>query len=190
MVALADQTTLLKLDLGCGQNKHDGYHGVDIADDSAADTKFDLFAGERWPFADASVSHAVASHLVEHIPHYRPEYGGRDGWFVFFDELYRVCVDGAEVTIHHPYALNERAFWDPTHTRYVHEMTWYYLDAEWRKMQRLDHYPTVCDFKVANIVSGVHGDFEHRSDQVKQWAKQHYWNSIGDLAVTLTCRKP
>jgi predicted SAM-dependent methyltransferase len=187
---LADQGHLLKLDLGCGQRKRDSYHGVDNAPGADADTRFDLFSGEPWPFADNSVSHVHASHLVEHIPHYMPAYQGRDGFFVFFDEVHRICADGAEVTLEHPYAINERAFWDPTHTRYIHETTWFYLDAGWRKLQGLDHYPVRCDFKIANIVSGISAVFEHRTDEVKAFAKQHYWNAIGDLSVTLTASKP
>lgn len=181
---------LLSLDLGCGQNKVEGFHGVDNAPDSAADTMFDLFAGDRWPFEDSSVGRVVANHLVEHIPHYHPGYHGRDGWFVFFDELYRVCADGAECRFVHPYAQNERAFWDPTHTRYIHEMTWYYTNKAWREAQRLDHYPVAANFDVANITSGVHPEFEHRADEVQRFAKSFYWNAIGDLSVVLVARKP
>ena len=186
MTALADQT-LLKLDLGCGQNTTEGYHGVDIA--GTPDTVFDLFGGDPWPFEDNSVSHAVANHLVEHIPHYHPNYQGRDGWFVFFDELYRVCVDGAEVRLVHPYAKCDRAFWDPTHTRYVHEAHYWYLQPEWRSANRLDHYNVRCHFDTASVTSGVHSSFEHRSAEVQHFAKEHYWNAITDLAVVLVARK-
>jgi predicted SAM-dependent methyltransferase len=178
-----------KLDLACGQRKHEGFVGVDVAGD--ADIVHDLLR-TPWPFRADTVEEVVCSHFVEHIPHYRPEFGGVDGWWVFFNELYRVCKHDAKLTFVHPYAKHERAFWDPTHTRYVHEMTWYYLDVKWREAQGLDHYTAACDFEIHG--SGIQGmglptDIATRSEDHQQFARQHYWNVIPDLQVELRARK-
>ena len=45
----------LKLDLGCGQRKQEGYEGVDIVPGEGIDHIVDLFQFP-WPFADRSVS--------------------------------------------------------------------------------------------------------------------------------------
>jgi predicted SAM-dependent methyltransferase len=65
-----------KLNLGCGPNCKPGWINIDIFD-SHADLSLDL--RERWPFADASVSHVYSEHVFEHfelpdeVPHFLSE---------------------------------------------------------------------------------------------------------------------
>jgi SAM-dependent methyltransferase len=173
--------------LACGQNKQEGFTGIDIAGD--ADIFHDLLK-TPWPIRKNTVDETFCSHFVEHIPHYRPEFKGVDGWWVFFNELYRVVKDGAKCVFVHPYAKHERAFWDPTHTRYLHETTWYYLDKNWREAQKLDHYHATCDFEVVLIQSnGLDADTANRSHEVQAYRRLYYWNVIPDLVVELKARK-
>ena len=125
-----------KLDIACGQNKQAGFKGIDIRGDADIVHDLNVFP---WPIKTSSVKEAFCSHYVEHIPHWRPGWE-RDGWWLFFDELHRIMAKDATIQIHHPYVKNDRAFWDPTHDRYIHEVTWYYLSKQWREMQGLDHY--------------------------------------------------
>lgn len=179
----------MKLDLGCGQRTTEGFKGADIKAGPNVDYVVDLFAGKRWPWKNNSVDEVVSNHLVEHIPHYRPEYKGADGWFVFFNELYRVMKPDATAVFNHPYSRNDRAFWDPTHTRYIHEMTWYYLDRNWREAQALDHYDAKCDFEVVTITTQVADQIHTRSHDAQQFARSFYFNSVGDLSVVIKARK-
>lgn len=174
-----------KLDVACGQNKQPEFTGIDIAGD--CDIVHDLNV-YPWPIKANSVSEVFCSHYVEHIPH-QVHGHTKDGWFLFFDELYRICKPDAKLTFHHPYAKNDRAFWDPTHTRYIHETTWYYLDKTWRQAQGLDHYQAECDFEVGLINAGVHERLLSRNHEHQQYARDHYWNAIGDLTVDLRVRK-
>lgn len=176
-----------KLDLACGQNKQEGFTGIDIAGD--CDIKHDLLK-TPWPVTAQSVEETFCSHFVEHIPHYRPEFKGVDGWWVFFNELYRVCAADAKCTFVHPYVKNDRAFWDPTHVRFIHETTWYYLDKTWREAQKLDHYDAACDFEVV-VISGLNvtDEFAAKHHEAQAYGRTHYWNTIGDLAVELKARK-
>ena len=179
----------LRLDLGCGQRKTEGFTGVDIKGVDGVDVVADLFK-PKWPFPSNSVVETVSHHVIEHIPHYRPEYKGIDGWWVFFNELHRVCRDGAKCVFTFPYAKHERAFWDPTHTRYLHETTMYYLDKNWREQQGLDHYDAACDFEVVLIQgTGVDANTSARSHEVQAERRQYYWNIIPDLWVELKARK-
>lgn len=143
-----------------------------------------------WPIAKNSVSETFSSHFVEHIPHYRPEFKGVDGWWVFFNELYRVSKPDSKHIIHHPYSRNDRAFWDPTHTRYIHEMTWYYLDKSWRESQGLDHYHADCDFEVVVISgNGIADSVAAKHHEAQAFCRAHYFNVVADLAVELKARK-
>ena len=176
----------MKLDLGAGQRPTQGYKSVDL--NGEADFTVDLFKPD-WPFQDRSVTDVVANHLIEHIPHDVPECPGKDGWFVFWDEVWRICKRNAKITVTCPYVRNDRAFWDPTHTRYVHEMSFYYLNREWREAQALDHYPVVCNFEVVTISAGTSDAFAGRHHEAQAFANAHYWNAIGDLVVELKALK-
>lgn len=184
-MVIAKQHAPKKLDIACGQNKTPGFKGIDISGD--ADIQHNLF-DFPWPIKSNSVSEIVSNHFVEHIPHAYPGWD-RDGWWTFFDELYRICKKEASLRFTHPYVRNDRAFWDPTHVRFIHEMNYYYLDKVWRTSQGLDHYPVSCDFEVITINAGVSDDMLTRSDQQQAYARTHYWNAVGDLEVILRCRK-
>ncbi len=179
----------MKLDLGCGQNTTEGFDGVDLKPGKNVKYTFDLFAGKRWPFKNNSVDEVISNHLVEHIPHYRPEYRGIDGWWVFFNELYRVCKSDATLTFNHPQAQNQRAYWDPTHTRYLTPTTWYYLTKAWREAQRLDHYDAKCDFEVIVINAPIADSLATRHHEAQDFGRNHYWDALGDLTVQLKTLK-
>ena len=175
-----------KLDIACGQRKQVGFKGIDLAGN--ADIIHDLNE-IPWPIKANSVESAFCAHYVEHIPHWRPGWE-RDGWWRFFDELYRVMKPEGEVEIIHPYVTSVRAFWDPTHTRYIHENTWYYLNAEWRVAQGLDHYPVECDFDVVTLsMLGLPDDYLARNQEHQVYQRNHYWNVVSDLGVLLKVRK-
>lgn len=175
-----------KLDLGSGQNTREGYEGVDIVAGEGVTHVVDLFK-YPWPFESGSVKEINISHFAEHIPHYRPEYT-QDGWFMFWEEVHRICKPGALIHIVHPYVMSVRAFWDPTHTRFIHEMTWYYLDPEWRKANGLGHYTDV-DFEVVVISgTGIADDIVARNAEYQMHARNHQWNVIPDLQVELKRR--
>ncbi len=106
------------------------------------------------------------------------------------DEVWRVCKLDATVEFWHPYAMNARAFWDPTHTRYIHEMTWYYLSRDWREAQGLDHYPLACDFEIVTISGqGLDQRVQHMHHDGQTFARNHYWNVVADLQVILKAKK-
>ena len=80
----------LKLDLGCGRHKREGFLGVDSSPDCGADVVHDLNV-IPWPFEDASVDEVNCSHFLEHL----------DGAerIVFMNELYRVMKPGGLLSI-------------------------------------------------------------------------------------------
>lgn len=180
-----------RLEVACGQHVAAGWTGIDIVGkpESAADIVHDLFR-VPWPIKSGSVKEARISHFVEHIPHtIESLYGSRDVWWVFWDEMHRIMAKGGIVDVVHPYSRSDRAFWDPTHTRYIHELTWQYLDPKWLEANGLQHYPTTSDFEVIVVEAvGVPDAIITRSPEQQQFAAAHYWNVYPDLHVRLKKR--
>lgn len=163
-----------------------GYTNIDLWE--GADLVHDLNV-YPWPVDDDCVEHVWCSHYCEHIPMTLPD--GSNGWFRFFDELHRVMKDGAEARFLYPHNRSDRAFQDPTHTRFIPESTWAYLNREWREQNKLDHYPARADFEIQQIFySGFHGDWHLREESARQFALTHYWNVAMDVVVDLKCVKP
>jgi SAM-dependent methyltransferase len=100
----------MKLNIGCGFNKLDGYVNVDMFAECAPDKLWDLNR-TPWPFEDDSVDEIVAHHVLEHL--------GQDVqvFFAIIREIYRVVRhDGRfKVTVPHPMSMAFHA--DPTHVR-------------------------------------------------------------------------
>lgn len=77
------ENTGIKLDIGCGENKQDGFVGIDMRASSGVDIVHDL-EEFPWPLPDDCVVLAIASHVVEHInPH--------KGVFIQFMDESGVC---------------------------------------------------------------------------------------------------
>ncbi|MFI5454518.1 MAG: class I SAM-dependent methyltransferase [Isosphaerales bacterium] len=100
----------LRLNLGCGMNRLDGYVNVDRHGEP--DLRHDLEV-VPWPWPDDSVGEVLLKHVLEHL--------GRDPivYLEIMKELYRVCHDGAIIRIVVPHHRHEHFFNDPTHVRAV-----------------------------------------------------------------------
>jgi hypothetical protein len=102
----------MRLNLGCGYDRLDGWLNIDKVAACGPDQVLDL---ERtpWPFADDSVDEVLMSHVLEHL--------GADPevFFAIVKELYRVCRHGAEVRIHVPHPRHDDFINDPTHVRAI-----------------------------------------------------------------------
>ena len=84
-----------------------------------------------WPLESDAYDVALATHLVEHIPHAVLRDGQLEkltgGWWAWWEELGRVLKPGGIVYIVTPYAGSRSATCDPTHTRYIMPQTFGYF---------------------------------------------------------------
>ena len=90
------------------------------------------------PFDDDSVDEVLLSHVVEHL---KNPLG-------LFDDLHRVCRDGALVTVRVPYGSSDDAWEDPTHVRamFLNSFGYFSQPFYWRA-----DYGYAGDFEVARI---------------------------------------
>lgn len=178
---------MVKIDLACGDNKKEGYKGVDIVETSSTDIVHDL-TQYPWPFEDESVDEVHCSHYVEHIPHELNNGDNRDGLIQFMDELHRVMKPGAKATIIAPYYKSERAFGDPTHRRYIGDLSFPYFNKEWRDNNKLSHYDINCDFDI-RFSYYVENELTLKSEELRKESFKKEWNAINDIIVELTKKK-
>jgi len=101
----------LKLNLGCGYNRLEGYVNVDSDPLCKPDIVADL--EQPLPWEDNSVDEIVLNHVLEHL--------GQDTrtYFRIWQEFYRVLKNGAFVLITVPHHRHDNFFHDPTHVRVV-----------------------------------------------------------------------
>jgi SAM-dependent methyltransferase len=125
----------VKVELGCGKSKAEGFVGVDIAVHKGVNVVADV--AKSLPFADGSVTEMRAVHLFEHVP----------DTVGLMKEIYRVSAPGAKVVVEVPYARSDGAFADPTHVRAFTEFTWEYFD---RGKDAWKLYEFAVDFRIVS----------------------------------------
>ncbi len=96
----------LKIDIGCGKNKKEGYVGIDIDPTSKADI---IVSALSIPFSDNSVDEVYSRHMIEHLA---PDEAEK-----FFNEIYRVLKIGgkADLKIDCDWSKGRLLKKDPTH---------------------------------------------------------------------------
>lgn len=166
----------MKLDLGCGKNKKEGFTGVDSIAFDGVDVVADL--REPWQWEDGSVDEVHCSHTLEHLAW--PER------VHFFNELYRVLKPGAKATIVIPHWTSARYYGDPTHKEPFSEFGFYYLNKEWRG-SNAPHTGYTCDFDSTWGYS-LHPALGSRNQEFQQFAVQWYKEACTDIIATVTRR--
>lgn len=83
----------MKLDLGCGKVKKEGYYSVDHDPESHANLVKTII--DNIPFEDSTIEAVYSSHFLEHLE--KPE--------LIIAEIWRVCQPKAEVFLKFPLNL-------------------------------------------------------------------------------------
>lgn len=167
------------LDLGSGPRPRYGHEGVDKVAHGGVAHVVDLEVFP-WPWADDSVQGANSNQLVEHIV----------DLVGFMNELWRVCKDGAEVTIQHPYQFSVRAFQDPTHVRALNEISFFYFDKTCGYSAAGDFGPA--DFEIVELDAIPEENWKlvaAESPEEFERASRNQINVIADLKWVLRARK-
>lgn len=172
---------LLKIDLGCGQSKPEGFVGVDYVKIPGVDVVHDL-TKIPWPFKPTSADQLRASHFFEHLT-------GAER-MRFMEEAYRILVPTGQLVLVCPYWSSMRAIQDPTHQwPPVCETSFLYFNKAWRETNHLTHYPITCDFDFS-YGYGLSPEWVSRNDESRGFGVARYLNTVADLHVTLVKRAP
>jgi SAM-dependent methyltransferase len=108
----------VRVDLGCGFRKPEGFIGVDIYPRPEVDIIADLT--QRFPFPDSSVDEIRAHDAIEHLP----------DRIHTMNEIWRICKPGATVDIVVPSTDGRGAFQDPTHVSFWNVNSFMYYCIE------------------------------------------------------------
>lgn len=112
----------MKLNLGSGKSKFEGFINVD--DDTTVNPDYLINLddiGLRLPFDDDSVDEIKAHHVLEHIG---------SGFMQLMREIYRVAKNGCIIDIVGPNERHDVFFGDPTHVRPINVNIFYTLSKD------------------------------------------------------------
>lgn len=168
----------MRINLGCGNKRKDGFLGIDRFSCEAVDIIADVGAGI--PLADGSVTHVWMDNFIEHVPDI-PR---------LMAEVYRVCAPGAAVTIFTPHYSSISSWRDPTH---LHHLSYFSMDHF--EKQQVAHY-TGGGFTVArrrlSFGGGLMGLMGRLIFRISPHAWEAKWSFIfraGTLQFELVVRK-
>lgn len=186
---------VIKLDLGCGKNKKDGFTGVDSIKFDNVDMVVNLVEREPfkggnfyeawnnpvfkpWPWENESVDEVHCSHFVEHLD--------AKERINFVNELYRILRTGGKATVITPHWSSNRAYGDLTHKwPPVSEMWFYYLDKSWREQNAPHNDFYKCDF-ICTWGYSLHPGILNRNQEFQQDAIQWKKEAAQDTICTFT----
>jgi len=105
----------MKLNLGCGWDKLEGYINCDISPEVKPNKIINL--EEKLHFEDNSIDEILLNHVLEHIKNF----------IGLIHELYRISKVGAIIKIKCPFYSSWGQFNDPTHIRFFTPFTFEYF---------------------------------------------------------------
>ncbi len=159
----------MKLNLGCGFNKREGWLNVDNFPECAPDRMLDIEA-TPWDLPDDACEHVLMKHVLEHV-------GARfDTFAAVMRELYRVTQPDGVVEIHVPHVRHDSFWSDPTHVRAFTPLTFRMMS----KRQNREWIAARANYTMLALVMDV--DFE--VEGVVQIYDPAWWRKVeaGELS--------
>jgi len=161
--------TIMKIDIGCGRSKKDGFIGVDMQKTSCVDILSNVDYG--LPFADDSIEEVYSSHTIEHLTNCDQ----------FLRELARVCKPGTLVELRMPYYSYKFAL-NPGHK--------YVFSDDWFQEVVRDFYSDL--FSIERVeykeCPGVREELKKHGIEFS-FAKKHLNNVVEDFTIYLRVLK-
>ena len=178
----------MKLNLGCGRKKLEGYVNIDISDYCEPDMIMDL-SKPPFPFGSNTVDHIIMKSVIEHLP------SDPEKFFSILQELYRVCKHSSTIDIECPYPNHRWQIVDFTHQRPIHIEGLQMLDKSFCKTLsqrgsaktplaeiydidfRIESYEYNVDGNAERSIKAVLGEYKHE-------LLSQYVNLFNNVAAT------
>lgn len=136
----------LKIDLGCGENKPEGYFGIDKTYHPGVDLVLN-FAWECLPFPDGVAAEVRAHHVLEHLNNFEA--------IALINETWRILAPGGKLDIEVPSTEGPGAFM-PDHQSYWNELSFSFFTEDELRSQ----IKTPAKFKVVKVSKKKDPDFD------------------------------
>ncbi len=141
---------MMKLNLGCGFDKRDGWLNVDNFPECEPDQRLDI-EQTPWDLPSNAFEHVLLKHVLEHV-------GAEFSVFAaVLREIYRVTAPGGRVEIHVPHVRHDTFWSDPTHVRAFTPLTFQMMS----KAQNLTWMEARANYTMLAVLMDV--DFEVES---------------------------
>jgi hypothetical protein len=186
----------VKVELGCGHTKKEGYTGIDLVPE--ADIQMDMAEYLRTLPAN-SVEAVRAYHSLEHL--------SKETFVQVFKEILRTCQNGSIIEIGVPYHTQYINLGNPYHKMYFNEHTFRFFVRD--KEDRYNVIPKPC--LIRDYSFGLHdstnegplpgyvrirtieyvylSEFEDKSDDQKAYARLHLNNVVLEMNIVLEVEK-
>lgn len=173
---LQENHRAVRVDLGCGPVKRNGFIGVDRFLLPGVDIAADL--NKKLPFEDDFVDLVYASHSLEHV---------KDIMFTM-NEIYRICKHGAQICIVVPYSEQKLNYANPYHLQVFNEHTprfwtdypkspipkeeWVHPQGPFWGLSKSDHSSAVIDLRCVQMHFDYFPQFEELTSERKLYERK------------------
>lgn len=164
-------TENLKIILGGGRQKRDGWLNLDIIAHPEVDIVCDLNKGI--PLHDDTVIEMQARHVLEHL----------ESISFITEEMWRVSKSNARIIIKTPYYASIGAFKDPTHKSFITEYTFDYFSVRRNETNLPDyHYHALFDIE---YIGYIWSSPWIRFMPFKSFLRRHFLNIARTIIIIL-----
>ena len=149
----------MKLNIGCGLNKVQGFINIDKYEESKPDQVMDAEI-TPWPFESDQIEEVLFNHSLEHM--------GADTeiFLKLMKELYRVCKSRAKIQINVPHPRHDNYLGDPTHVRIISPQVLSLFSKKLNQQLATEGVP--------NTPLGIYLDVDFEIKHVKQMLEEEY----------------
>ena len=152
-----------KLEVGCGDQKREGYIGMDIVPLAGVEVVHDMNE-MPWPLEDNTFEEIVLDDVLEHS----------NKFLGIIEEIYRVGKNSCIIKISVPHYSSDNMYTDPTHTTFFSSRSFNYFDKS------LDYkhnfYLQDVNFKIKKVHISFREYFTH--DGSKPFFNPFKWSGI------------
>jgi ubiquinone/menaquinone biosynthesis C-methylase UbiE len=168
----------VKLDLGCGPNKHKGYIGLDAVKLKGVDIVADI--NKKLPFQDNTFDEVLARCVLEHV----------DDIFFTMEEIHRILKPGGKIVAFVPYWNSYYTYADLQHKRgYVENSFDCFTEDGAREYSGLNYY-TKARFKMEFMdVEGGRLLWLLKKIRLDGWARRYFNNIASTIHFEMSAIK-